>query len=78
MIRRMVFAFIGAVLGYVSGACMGYFVIQGFSSNMHDRPVEAVMTGAFLTGPLVAVMAFIIGFILGGRKKAGNNGENIK
>ncbi len=75
MIRRIVFALIGSVLGYISGACTGYFMIEGFSSNMHDRSVEAAMTGAFLTGPLVAAMAFIIGFVLGGRNRMGTRNE---
>jgi hypothetical protein len=31
------------------------------SSNAHDRSVEAAMTGAFLFGPLVGLIGFVIG-----------------
>jgi hypothetical protein len=75
MIRRMLSGFIGAILGYVCGAILGYFLVEGLSSNMHDRSVEAAMTGAFVVGPLAAVIAFITGFVFGGRKTTGNPDE---
>jgi len=57
-----------AVLGYVLGAVGGGFLISALSSNTHDRSVEAAMTGAFVTGPLIAVVGFIVGFVRSKRK----------
>jgi hypothetical protein len=48
-------------------AFAGYFLIDWFSSNTHDRSVEAAMTSAFVLGPLGAIVGFIVGFILGKR-----------
>ncbi len=50
-----------ALVAYVAGAIAGYGLILALSANSHDRAVEASMTAAFVSGPLCAVMAFIIG-----------------
>lgn len=68
MIKRILCGLLGAIPGYACGAVLGYFMVEGLSSNTHDRSVEAAMTGAFVFGPLVAVVAFIVGCVLGGRK----------
>ena len=49
----------------------GYFLVEGLSSNTHDRSLEAAMTGAFVVGPLFAVVAFIIVFAKVGKAGAG-------
>jgi len=56
-----------AIGGYLLAASVGYFLIGQFSSNSHDRTVEAAMTGAFVLGPLGAAVAFVVGFKRGGR-----------
>ena len=66
--RRFLFGLLGLVAGYIAGAVLGYFLIEGFSSNQHDRSVEAAMTAAFATGPLFALIGLIIGIIRSGRK----------
>jgi hypothetical protein len=38
----------------------GMVLIETFSSNVHDKSIEAAMTGAFVIGPLVAVAAVIV------------------
>ncbi|MEZ5365220.1 MAG: hypothetical protein R2748_23550 [Bryobacterales bacterium] len=48
---------------------MGYFLVQSFSGNRHDKEMEAARTGAFFTGPLGAVLAAILGAVLAGRSK---------
>jgi hypothetical protein len=53
--------------GYLLFAVVGYFLIGTLSSNVHDRSVEAAMTGVFVLGPLGAVLAFILGYVRGGR-----------
>jgi hypothetical protein len=54
------------VLGYAVGAAVGGLLVDAVSSNTHDRSVEAAMTGAFAIGPLVAVIAFVVGFARAG------------
>jgi len=55
--------------GYLLGAVAGYLLINQFSSNSHDRALEAAMTGAFVAGPLAAVVAFVIGFATSRRSR---------
>jgi hypothetical protein len=61
--RRVGIGLLCAIAGYLIAAIAGYFMITQFSSNMHDRSVEASMTSIFVFGPLGAVIAFIVGFI---------------
>ncbi len=59
-----------AVAGYLIGALAGYLLITLLSGNQHDRSVEAAMTGAFASGPLAALIGFVVGIIRGGRRPA--------
>jgi len=68
--KRLGIGLLCALGGYFVGAVAGYFLIEWFSSNMHDRSVEAAMTSAFFCGPLGAAVAFIVGFIWSGRSKS--------
>ena len=52
-----------AIPGYLAGAFGGGYLITLLSSNNHDRSVEAAMTGAFVLGPLGALIAFVIGAV---------------
>ena len=61
--QRFGLALVYAIGGYVLAAGIDYFVIQQFSSNVHDRDLEAAMTSAFVAGPIGAVVAFVIGFV---------------
>ena len=70
MMRRVGFGFLWGAIGYLCGAFGGGFLISQLSSNNFDGDVEAAMTGAFVTGPLVGVIAFIIGAVRAGRAKA--------
>lgn len=45
--------------------------MQALSGNTHDRALEAVMTGAFVVGPLVALIAAVVGAVRGGRPAPG-------
>lgn len=60
--NRWVKGLLLAPVGYILLAVAGYFAISAFSSNTHDRGVEAAMTAAFLFGPLGAIIGFVIGF----------------
>lgn len=65
--KRFGIALAWSLLGYVAMALLGYALIGQFSTNVHDRQLEAAMTAAFVTGPLGAVFGFIVGFIRGRR-----------
>ena len=64
MLRQLGIGLVSAVVGYLVGAFGGGYLVSVLSSNSHDRPVEAAMTGAFVTGPLLAVAAVIAGLLL--------------
>ena len=63
--RRVGIALLHAIVGCAIGAFAGYFLVQALSSNVHDRAVEAAMTAAFVTGPLCAVVGFVVGLVRG-------------
>lgn len=50
---------LAAIAGYALGAILGYGAISALSANTHDKSFEAAMTAAFVTGPLVALLAVI-------------------
>jgi hypothetical protein len=58
---RFLRALIGLVAGYLVGAALGLLAVQALSSNRYDAGVEAVMTAAFVAGPLGAVAGAILG-----------------
>ena len=63
MARRTATALLWAVAGYLVGAFAGGYAIALLSSNTHDRSVEAAMSGAFVTGPIGAVMGALVGAV---------------
>lgn len=66
--RRIGIGLLSGAGGYLSGAIAGYLLVWTFSGNVHDRDVEAAMTGAFIIGPAAAVVALALGFVRGGRR----------
>ena len=60
--KRFGVGLVWAIGSYVVAAFVGYWLVQGLSSNTHDRSVEAAMTSVFVLGPLGAVIGFIVGF----------------
>lgn len=55
---------LAALAGYALGGFGGGFLVSLLSSNRHDRSVEAAMTGAFVTGPIVALLALVVAWWL--------------
>jgi hypothetical protein len=53
-------ALLAGIGGYIAGLFGGMVLIETFSSNRHDRSLEAAMTGAFVIGPLMAAVAVIV------------------
>jgi hypothetical protein len=70
MLRRIGIALLWALGGYLMGALGGGLLVSWLSSNQFDRGMEATMTGAFVTGPLVAVVGLLVGVWRGGRSEA--------
>ena len=73
--KRLGVGLLWGVCGYLIAALVSYFLIGQFSSNTHDRAVEAAMTSAFVLGPLGAIAAFIVGFVRGRRSTGGASPE---
>jgi hypothetical protein len=70
--KRLAIGLLFALLGYGLGAIGGGVLVSLFSSNTHDKSVEAAMTGAFVVGPLVAVLGFLAGFLGTKAKRSGD------
>jgi hypothetical protein len=68
MPRRIGFGLLFAIAGFIVAAIASYFLILEFSSNTHDRSVEAAMSSAFFFGPLGGVAGLVGGVFLGGRR----------
>lgn len=71
--KRFAIGLLCAIAGFVIAAFVGYVLIDTFSSNLHDRSVEAVMTSVFVLGPLGAVIGFVTGLMLGSDRAASAN-----
>jgi uncharacterized membrane protein YeaQ/YmgE (transglycosylase-associated protein family) len=68
VLKRIGLSFLAAIVGYLVGAFGGGWLIGTFSSSS-DRSTEAAMTGAFVCGPLVACVAFIVALVITGRSR---------
>jgi hypothetical protein len=71
MLRRVGFGVLWGFVGYLCGAFGGGWLVSQMSSNTFDRDVEAAMTGAFVIGPLVGILGFVIGAWRAGRAPGG-------
>lgn len=69
--KRFAIGLLCGIGGYVLFAFAGYLLIEWFSSNTHDRSLEAATTGAFILGPIGLLACFMAGFIAGGRAVRG-------
>ncbi len=63
-LRKVLVALAGLIAGYLVGAFGGGLLIDALSANTHDRSVEAAMTGAFVTGPLGALIGLAAALVL--------------
>jgi cytochrome bd-type quinol oxidase subunit 2 len=64
---RFLMVLLAAVAGFIVAAVAGYFLVMWFSSNVHDRALEAAMTSVFVSGPIGAIAAALWAFIRGRR-----------
>jgi hypothetical protein len=64
---RFLMVLVSAVAGFIAAAVAGYFIVMWFSSNAHDRALEAAMTSVFVFGPIGAIAAAAWAFVRGRR-----------
>jgi hypothetical protein len=69
LFRRIGFGCLGVIVFYFIGAIGGGVLISVFSSNTHDKSVEAAMTGGVVIGPIAALLGGILGAVLCGCAK---------
>jgi len=68
--RAIVWALAFLVVGYVVGAGLAIGLVHLLSTNMHDRDLEALYTGFFFAGPVLSLLAAVLGLVLGLRRRA--------
>jgi hypothetical protein len=61
--KNFAIAFLCGILGYMILAGLSYYLVGKFSSNGHDRSVEASMTSIFVYGPIGFILMFIAGYV---------------
>jgi len=59
-VKVALISLVAGVIGYVVGAILGMLLINLFSSNTHDKSVEAAMTSFFVFGPIAALLSFAV------------------
>ncbi|MGE0699771.1 MAG: hypothetical protein AB7O57_11800 [Hyphomicrobiaceae bacterium] len=78
--RRTLIVLVSLAVGYLVGAVAGGLLVEMLSANRHDRSLEAVMTGAFVTGPLGALLGALAGLVAArsgtGRRDPGQEGPS--
>ena len=61
ILKAIGMALLSGIGGYAAGVGLGMLLVYSFSSNQHDRDMEAGMTGFFCVGPAIAVLGIIAG-----------------
>ncbi|HSE97073.1 MAG TPA: hypothetical protein VLD57_02310 [Blastocatellia bacterium] len=46
--------------GYILGVLLGMAAVNMFSTNQHDKSVEAAMTGFFFFGPALSILSVVV------------------
>jgi hypothetical protein len=59
MLKIIGFGLLALVVGYGIGLFGGMWLVNTFSNNPRDRELEAAMTGAFVIGPVMAILALV-------------------
>jgi len=62
--RRLLVSLLGLVLGYATGAAAGFALVSLASPNVHDKSLETVMTGFFVTGPMGAILGLALALVV--------------
>ncbi|HET8622262.1 MAG TPA: hypothetical protein VFM14_01740 [Gemmatimonadales bacterium] len=75
--KSVVLGIAGGVLGYLVAGFGGGLAISLLSPNTHDRSAEAALTGAFVLGPMGAVVGFLIAFLRSRTRGNGTKKQSI-
>ena len=62
--RRFWLVVLATCIGYALGAIGGWGLVLALSPNAHDRAVEAAMSGAFVFGPIAAVIGAVAALVV--------------
>jgi|GEM_PF-1252817 len=60
-LKAAFFSLLLAIPFYFAGLFGGIWLLPHISNNKHDADVEAAMTGAFVLGPALFLLTFVIG-----------------
>ena len=60
MRQRIAMVLLVGLVCYLAGGLIGYALDMPLSSNVHDRELEAIMSGAFFAGPLAALLGVLL------------------
>jgi F0F1-type ATP synthase membrane subunit c/vacuolar-type H+-ATPase subunit K len=58
------FTLLVGLAGYVLGVMLGFVVVNLFSTNQHDKAIEAAMTSFFVFGPGLAILSVIVFLVI--------------
>ena len=62
-VKRFGIGLLCGIGSYTVAAAASYLLVRWFSSNTHDRALEAAMTSLFFFGPIGAVPSFLFGVL---------------
>ena len=68
--RRLLLSLLGLGLGYAAGAAAGFALVALASGNTHDKSLETVRTGFFVTGPMGAIHGLAAALVMSRSKAA--------
>jgi hypothetical protein len=60
MLKFIGIILIAALVGYAFGVMTGIFIVNNFSTNVQDKPLELAMTSIFFFGPVGAFIGLTI------------------
>jgi hypothetical protein len=63
MLKFIGIALLAALVGYAFGVMAGIFIVNNFSTNVQDKPLELATTSIFFFGPLGALIGFTIAVV---------------
>jgi len=58
--KTIALALLIGLAGYLAGVILGMICINLFSTNRHDKSVEAAMTSFFFIGPVSALLSIAV------------------
>ena len=58
--KTIALALLIGLAGYLAGVILGMIWIKLFSTNQHDKSVEAAMTSFFFIGPVSALFSMAV------------------